>query len=309
LLRIEQEIGAAKGTSNEYTEEEIATIQANAEAINRINLEGISQQVRTLGKDLLDIGKNAFGSFFGDIISGSKSAGDAFRDLIGNIAQQLTQLAIKMLTSDLFGGGGSGGGLFGGLFGGLLGGGGGLFGGLFGGGSGGGGLFGGLFGGLLGGGGGLFGGGGFGYDDFLGGEGGTIGVLGLYQGGIVPNYARGGSVGAVANALHRERSMSGKNPVLAALTPGEMVLTTEQAKRFQELRLDKVLNFANGGVVDGGQNLNSEIEAKNMTINIPVTVQGTSESSIDVLQLQNSVRSVVLAEIQKQQRPGGALNK
>ena len=281
LLRIEQEIGAAKGTSNEYTEEEIATIQANAEAINRINLEGISQQVRTLGKDLLDIGKNAFGSFFGDIISGSKSAGDAFKDLIGNIAQQLTQLAVKMLTSDLFGGGGSGGG----------------------------GLFGGLFGGLLGGGGGLFGGGGFGYDDFLGGEGGTIGVLGLYQGGIVPNYARGGSVGAVANALHRERSMSGKNPVLAALTPGEIVLTTEQAKRFQELRLDKVLNFANGGVVDGGQNLSSEIGAKNMTINIPVTVQGTSESSIDVLQLQNSVRSVVLAEIQKQQRPGGALNK
>lgn len=69
---------------------------------------------------------------------------------------------------------------------------------------------------------------------------------------------------------------SGKQPVLAALTPGEMVLTIQQAKRFQELRLDKVLNFANSGVVAGGQ---------------------------------NSVRSVVLAEIQKQQRPGGALNK
>jgi hypothetical protein len=113
-----------------------------------------------------------------------------------------------------------------------------------------------------------------------------------------------------ADALHRERSMSGgKNPVLAALTPGEMVLTIQQAKRFQELRLDKVLNFANGGVVGGGQNLSNEIGSKNMTINIPVTVEGGGDSSVNVPQLQNSLRSVVLAEIQKQQRPGGALNK
>jgi GH24 family phage-related lysozyme (muramidase) len=242
LLQIEQQIAAVRGKANEYTEQEIATLQANAETINKINLEGISQQVRTLGKDLLDVGKNALGSFFGDIISGSKSAGDAFKDLVGNIAQQLTQLAVNSLISNIFGGGG--------------------------------------------------------------------GILGFYQGGIVPNYANGGSVGAVTDALHRERSMSGgKNPVLAALTPGEMVLTIQQAKRFQELRLDKVLNFANGGVVGGGQNLSNEIGSKNMTINIPVTVEGGGDSSVNVPQLQNSLRSVVLAEIQKQQRPGGALNK
>jgi hypothetical protein len=46
-----------------------------------------------------------------------------------------------------------------------------------------------------------------------------------------------------------------------------------------------------------------------MTINIPVTVEGGGDSSVNVPQLQNSLRSVVLAEIQKQQRPGGALNK
>ena len=247
LLQIEQQIAAAKETANEYTKQEIATLQANAEAINKINLEGVSQQVKTLGKDLLDVGKNALGSFFGDIISGSKSAGDAFKDLVGNIAQQLTQLAVNSLISSIFGGG------------------------LFGGGK----------------------------------------VLAKFQGGIIPNYANGGSVGAVADALHRERSMSGgKTPVLAALTPGEMVLTIEQAKRFQELRLDKVLNFANGGVVGGGQNLGGEIGSKNMTINIPVTVESSGgDSSVNVLQLQNSLRSVVLAEIQKQQRPGGALNR
>ncbi|MFM6277414.1 MAG: hypothetical protein ACKN9K_03695, partial [Dolichospermum sp.] len=64
-----------------------------------------------------------------------------------------------------------------------------------------------------------------------------------------------------------------------------MVLTIKQAKRFQELRLDKVLNFANGGVVGGGQNLGNEIGSKNMTINIPVTVEGGGDSSVNVPQL------------------------
>jgi hypothetical protein len=75
----------------------------------------------------------------------------------------------------------------------------------------------------------------------------------------------------------------------------EMILTAEQSKRFQELRLDKILNFANGGIVGGGQNLSNEIGSKNMNINIPVTVEGGGDSSVNVPQLQNSLRSVVLA--------------
>ncbi len=251
LLQIEQQIAAAKGKANEYTEQEIAALQANAEAINKINLEGISQQVKTLGKDLLDVGKNALGSFFGDIISGSKSAGDAFKDLIGSIAQQLTQLAVNSLISSIFGGGG-----------------------------------------------GLFGGG--------GGKGG--GILGFSE-GYVPNYATGNS-NPISEALNRERVQSGgRKAILGVFNEDEMILTAEQSKRFQELRLDKILNFANGGIVGGGQNLSNEIGSKNMNINIPVTVEGGGDSSVNVPQLQNSLRSVVLAEIQKQQRPGGALNR
>jgi GH24 family phage-related lysozyme (muramidase) len=251
LLQIEQQIAAAKGKANEYTEQEIAALQANAEAINKINLEGISQQVKTLGKDLLDVGKNALGSFFGDIISGSKSAGDAFKDLIGSIAQQLTQLAVNSLISNIFGGGG-----------------------------------------------GLFGGG--------GGKGG--GILGFSE-GYVPNYATGNS-NPISEALNRERVQSGgRKAILGVFNEDEMILTAEQSKRFQELRLDKVLNFANGGIVGGGQNLSNEIGSKNMNINIPVTVEGGGDSSVNVPQLQSSLRSVVLAEIQKQQRPGGALNR
>ncbi|NWF61773.1 MAG: hypothetical protein HXY43_21570 [Fischerella sp.] len=263
LLAIEQQIASARGTASEYTEEEIATMKANAEALNKINLENISSQVRTLGKDLMDVAKNALGTFFTDIITGSKSASEAFQDLIGNIANQLAQLAVNKLISGLFGGG-------------------------------------------------LFGGGGG------GGNGGGLGLLGFYQGGIVPNYAKGGSVRAIANALQRERAASGRNPVLAALTPGEMVLTVGQAKRFQELRLDKVLNFANGGVVGttstgrnpltpaGRQRAEGE---GGMTINIPVTVQGGGQTSVDVPRLQSSIRGVVVEELLKQQRPGGALNR
>ncbi|OKH14871.1 hypothetical protein NIES592_08315 [Fischerella major NIES-592] len=255
LLQIEQQIASVRGTASEYTEEEIATMKANAEALNKINLENISSQVRTLGKDLMDIGKNALGTFFTDIITGSKSAGEAFQDLIGNIANQLAQLAVNKLISGLFGGG-------------------------------------------------LFGGGGG-----VPGVGSGGGILGFYQGGIVPNYASGGSVGAIATALQRERAASGRNPVLAALTPGEMVLTVEQAKRFQELRLDKVLNFANGGVVGKEGGRGKREEGGGMTINIPVTVQGSSQTSVDVPRLQSSIRGVVVEELLKQQRPGGALNR
>jgi GH24 family phage-related lysozyme (muramidase) len=255
LLQIEQQIASARGTSSEYTETEITTMKANAETLSKLNLENISQGVRTLGKDLMDVSKNALGGFFTDIITGSKSAGEAFQDLIGNIANQLAQLAVNQLISGLFGGGGGIPGMGKANGGGLLG-----------------------------------------------------GLLGFYQGGIVPNYATGGSVGAIASALQRERSASGRNPVLAALTPGEMVLTVEQAKRFQELRLDKVLNFANGGVV-GSASSGGEIGKEGMTINIPVTVTGAKETSVDVPRLQSSIRSVVVEELLKQQRPGGALNR
>ena len=257
LLQIERQIAEAKGTANEYTEEEITTLMSNAEAINKINLENISSQVRTLGKDLLDVTKNALGGFFTDLISGSKSASQAFSDFIGNIANQLTQLAVNKLIANLFGGG-----LFGG---------------------------GGKIPGLSGGG----------------------GIFGFYQGGIVPNYAYGGSVKAVSDALNRERAASGRNPVLAALTPGEMVLTVQQAKRFQELQLDKVLNFANGGIVGGTETLKARANAEGMIINVPVTFQNNNQqnSSVDVPKLQNSLRTAVVDILLREQRPGGALNR
>jgi hypothetical protein len=83
----------------------------------------------------------------------------------------------------------------------------------------------------------------------------------------------------------------------------------QQAKRFQELKLEKVLNFANGGIV-GSVSESGEAQKEGMTINIPVTITGgAKETSVDVPRLQSSVRAVVVEELLKQQRPGGALNR
>lgn len=69
------------------------------------------------------------------------------------------------------------------------------------------------------------------------------------------------------------------------------------------------MNFANGGVVSDKVLNNSNDGSGGMTINISVTVQGGGQTSADVPRLQSSIRGMVVEELLKQQRPGGALNK
>jgi tape measure domain-containing protein len=140
------------------------------------------------------------------------------------------------------------------------------------------------------------------------------GIFGFNKGGIVPNFADGGVIGAIGDALQRERQASGVKPVLAALTPGERVLTVRQNKRFEELQMERVLNYVGGGVVGSPStpNMNFSAPAQSSTVNVSVPVNingGQGDTSVNVPQLQNAVRSAVLAEIQKQQRPGGALGR
>jgi hypothetical protein len=139
------------------------------------------------------------------------------------------------------------------------------------------------------------------------------GLFNFNKGGKVPNYADGGVIGAIGDALQMERQASGVKPVLAALTPGERVLTVRQNKRFEELQMERVLNYAGGGVVGGSvpnMNFTAPSQSSTVNVNVPVNVNGgQGDTSVNVPQLQNAVRSAVLSEIQKQQRPGGALNK
>ena len=125
----------------------------------------------------------------------------------------------------------------------------------------------------------------------------------------------------------------GITPVLAALTPGERVLTVEENKKFEALQLQKLLekrgisaeeaayrkirNYAEGGVVGVSSAISPNYKEKEQvsnstTINVPVTVENngnSNDSQLDANSLQNAVRSAVLTEIQRQQRQGGILRR
>lgn len=80
-----------------------------------------------LAKDISKTFQDSFGTFFSDVIGGTKSIKDAFKDMVSSIEQMLSKLVAQKLTEQLFGGGSSGGGLLGGLMGGSSGGSGSFF--------------------------------------------------------------------------------------------------------------------------------------------------------------------------------------
>ena len=143
---------------------------------------------------------------------------------------------------------------------------------------------------------------------------GTLELSGFNKGGLVkgkklPNYADGGVIESIHDGLRRERMASGREPVLAALTPGERVLSVKQNKRFEELQLNKVLNYSQGGVVGNAPNINVSApqQSSSVNVNVPVTVEGGQNSNVNPQLLSQAIRGAVVKEIQYQKRPGGAL--
>lgn len=80
----------------------------------RLKLEELKDNSDVLYSSLKQISENAFGTFFQDILSGTESAGSAFKKLaatvIGEIAKMAAQAAAAQLIKGLFGGGASGAG-------------------------------------------------------------------------------------------------------------------------------------------------------------------------------------------------------
>lgn len=82
----------------------------------------VTATTRVLQNQLRDIGQNGLENFFNDIMSGTKSIGDAFRGLILQIAKDIGALAAKNVAGSIMGqitgafGGGGGGFSFGDLF-------------------------------------------------------------------------------------------------------------------------------------------------------------------------------------------------
>lgn len=134
MADIEEKIASFRGTNAELSAQEENILRNNAAAVHEINLEKVNENVRTLGKDLSDIGKGAVKDFFGQLVSGSMD----FNSIMQNIIGQIGNLAVELIQSQLFGEGGifgtkkkkndSGGSLLDGLTGAASGGAGGMFG-------------------------------------------------------------------------------------------------------------------------------------------------------------------------------------
>ena len=90
----------------------------------------------------------------------------------------------------------------------------------------------------------------------------------------VRNYAKGGMVEQVQQALHREKMLGGGEPVLAALTKGEYVIPKNPSendimKMYANVPMARNLkmeNYANGGLVGQKSNLSSNISTNNSRV-------------------------------------------
>jgi hypothetical protein len=125
------------------------------------------------------------------------------------------------------------------------------------------------------------------------------------SGGEVPKMNMSGlrdRPDSIGRALRKE----GSNSVLAALTPGELVLSVEKAKKFNELGMGEVLNFKNGGMV-GAASPRFSPTMRGGDINIPVNISGEGSNSggLDIGRIREAVRTSVVEELNYQARPRG----
>lgn len=143
-----------------------------------------------------------------------------------------------------------------------------LLGGLFGGG-GGGGLLGGIFGGLF------------------------------YDGGVVPNYAKGKPAKNISDAMRREAMQSGRKPQLAVVHENELIIPASRAEKLSslgltpEMLLGKVNNYADGGVVGrAARGVPTTPSNQPQTINVEYTKINDVEY-VTINQFQQGIKTAI----------------
>lgn len=288
----EEELYRARGTVKELglSNEEAEKFYDTLNKINDVKLDSIAIEFSPL-KDILSGVQSGFQTFFTDILTGAKSADEAFADLGKSILNTIAQIASQMLVQQLFGGmfgGGMGGGFLGGLFGG----------------------------------GGMGGGGGFGLST------GIFSLLGLREGGLVahapaygyiPNFAEGGPVGmmgAIDAAMKRE----GHGAMLAVVNKDEYVLTAQETNKFFAMGLDKLLasqsghvpNFAQGGPVSGAAPSSAPVlgSQTNLSMTLNLGGEGGGNKKLNPVQAEafgKMAEATFRDLVAREKRPGGSL--
>jgi hypothetical protein len=133
--------------------------------------------------------------------------------------------------------------------------------------------------------------------------------LGFYKGGLVGNYASGGTIASLGNAaaqaLFAEQNASGTKPVLAALTPGEYVIPRDQVNSMlsanpKPYRLNNLANTNAYSGVDTGNsgsslttNNRSYAVSNNWNINYnPSNPNSMSDSQVRAYNQMQTERTV-----------------
>ena len=126
-------------------------------------------------------------------------------------------------------------------------------------------------------------------------------VLGFKDGGEVPNFAGGGMVGAISQALQRE----GPGSVLGALTPGEQILSKDNgdAQMSRQMMSDgnwaamkKIYGYARGGQVGSMTRTRSRSSTADRPIGISIDrINKVDYVSLDQLSSILSVRDPQVA--------------
>lgn len=233
--------------------ETLQQLYESASQLNSVNLEQINQQFSETRDILQNQLQSPLKTFLSDLLTGTKTIGEAFQNLISSLLSSLAQLAVNKLFTSLFGG--------------------------------------------------LFGGGGGG------------GLLGIDLTTPVFNFASGGEVPAIAANSYRDGygkisealKKEGSNSVLAALTPGELILSVRQSKKFKQLGMDRVLNFADGGIVPGAS-MPSLSMPRNSSANITLNV-ASPQQGVDYDRVAKMAQLAAQREIMNQQRPKGLLDR
>lgn len=86
-----------------YTAEQVAKLRQNIDELNKVNLANINAQFKDLGQAIVDTSKGALTQFFESVFTGTKSAGDAFRDMALTILRYIAQVAAQQIVLNIFG--------------------------------------------------------------------------------------------------------------------------------------------------------------------------------------------------------------
>lgn len=134
--------------------------------------------------------------------------------------------------------------------------------------------------------------------------GGLLGGL-FYNGGYVPNYAKG--YNPLQDALKREHAQTGKRAYVAVLSEGERVLNIDETRKFHAMGGDNILRFAEGGMV-GATSSFSPGNGGNVSVNNNIVIGGNSENT-DVGAFRTVLDGRIREIIREEQRPGRSLNR